>query len=87
MLVFAMLYLVANGWFESTECLFSDYSDLYLKSDVFLLADVFENFREMCMQSYNLDPAYYFTTPAYSFDAMLKQTAIKLELLTDYDML
>ncbi|KAF0712286.1 Uncharacterized protein FWK35_00028371, partial [Aphis craccivora] len=49
--------------------------------------NVFENFGDVCMQAYNLDPAYYFTAPAYSFDAMLKQTVIKLELLSDYDML
>ncbi|XP_060865284.1 uncharacterized protein LOC132941306 isoform X2 [Metopolophium dirhodum] len=64
-----------------------EYSDLYLKVDVLLLADVFENFRDLCLNTYHLDPAYYYTAPGFSFDAMLKYTAIKLELLSDYEML
>ncbi|VVC44031.1 Hypothetical protein CINCED_3A005306 [Cinara cedri] len=52
-----------------------------------LLADVFENFRDICMKTYNLDPAYYYTARGFSFDRMLKYTAIELELLTDYNML
>lgn len=64
-----------------------DYSDLYLKIDVLLLADVFENFRDVCMRAYNLDAAHYFTAPGLSFDAMLKFTGQKLQLLHDYDML
>ncbi|XP_011858631.1 PREDICTED: uncharacterized protein LOC105556165 [Vollenhovia emeryi] len=62
-------------------------SDLYLKTDVLLLADVFENFRDNCMRSYDLDPAHYYTLPGYTWDAMLKYTGVRFELLTDVDML
>ena len=63
-----------------------DYHDLYLVSDVLLLTDVFENFRKTCMQYYKLDPCHYFTSPGLSWDAMLKMTNMKLELMTDIDM-
>ena len=62
------------------------YHDLYLKSDVLLLADVFESFRKMCLEYYKLDPCWYFTSPGLSWDAMLKMTKIKLELMVDIDM-
>jgi hypothetical protein len=62
-----------------------EYSDLYLKIDILLLADVFENFRDICISTYKLDPAHYFTAPGFSFDCMLKYTSIKLDLLSDYD--
>ena len=63
-----------------------DYHNIYLKSDVLLLCDIWDNFRKVCYQNYNLDCEYYFTAPGLSFDAMLKYTKIELELLTDYDM-
>ena len=63
-----------------------DYHDLYLKSDVLLLADVFENFRDLCLENYKLDPAYYYTAPGLFYDACLKKTNINLELLTDPTM-
>ena len=63
-----------------------EYHDLYLGSDVLLLTDVFENFRKTCLQCYKLDPCHYFTSPGLSWDAMLKMTNIKLELMVDIDM-
>ena len=63
-----------------------EYHDLYLKSDILLLADVFETFRKTCLEYYKLDPCHYFTSPGLSWDAMLKMTDIKLELMVDIDM-
>ena len=62
------------------------YHNLYLKSDVLLLADVFESFGKTCLQYYKLDPCHYFTSPGLSWDAMLKMTSIELELMTNVDM-
>ena len=64
-----------------------EYSDLYLKIDVLLLADIFENFRDVCMKAYAIDPAFYYTAPGMSFHCMLKKTKIRLQLLSDYEML
>ena len=63
------------------------YHDVYLTSDVLLLADIFENFRSLAHSFYGLDPAHYYTLPGFSFDACLKMTRAKLELLTDIDQL
>ena len=63
-----------------------EYHNLCLGSDVLLLTDVFKNFRNTCMQYYKLDPCNYFTSLGLSWEAMLKMTNIKLELMTDIDM-
>ena len=63
-----------------------DYHDIYLRTDVLLLADVFENFRRTAMATYGLDPAHYYTLPGYSWEALLKFTRVSLELLTDSNM-
>ena len=64
-----------------------DYHDLYVQSDTLLLADVFENFRDMCLKWYELDPAHFLSLPGLAWQACLKKTNVELELLTDYDML
>ena len=60
--------------------------DLYLKTDVLLLADVFETFIKTCLDYYGLDPCHYFRSPGLSWDAMLKMTGIEFELMSDIDM-
>ncbi|KAF4531795.1 hypothetical protein B566_EDAN017337 [Ephemera danica] len=64
-----------------------EYSDVYLLIDVFLLADVFEIFRKLCLRDYKLDPAWYFTVPGLAWDAALRHTKVSLDLLTDVDMM
>ena len=66
---------------------FKDYHELYNKVDVLLLADVFENFRNICLENYELDPAHYYTAQGLAWDAALKVTDVNLELLSDIDML
>jgi len=58
-----------------------------MKLDVLLLRDVFENFRSVCLKNYGLHPCWYFTAPGLAWDACLKKTDVKLELLNDVDML
>ncbi|XP_022800883.1 uncharacterized protein LOC111338630 [Stylophora pistillata] len=64
-----------------------DYHNLYNPSDVLLLCDVFENFRKVCKENYDLDPCWYYTAPGLAWDACLKMTGVELELLSDVDML
>ena len=64
-----------------------DYHDLYLRTDVVLLANVHEAFSDTCLKHYKLDPAHFYTSPGLAWKACLKHTGIKLELLTDPDML
>ena len=63
------------------------YHDLYVQSDTLLLADVFENFRDMCLKEYELDPAHFLLLPGLAWQACLKKANMELELLTDYEML
>ncbi|CAF4750968.1 unnamed protein product [Pieris macdunnoughi] len=81
-------YLHAQKVWQKFECSsLGEYFDLYLKTDILLLAEVFENFRGICLGVYELDPCRYLTAPGLSWDAMLKETGVNLELLTDYEML
>ena len=64
-----------------------DYHDLYVRSDTLLLADIFENFRHVCLNNYELDPAHFVSLPGLAWQACLKKTNAELELITNYDML
>ena len=76
-----------NVWNSFKMKTFKEYHELYNITDVLLLADVFENFRDICLKNYGLDPVYYFTAPGLAWDACLKITDIDLELLSENNML
>ena len=57
-----------------------EYHDLYVQSDTLLLVDVFENFRDKCIEIYGLDPAHFLSAPRLAWQACLKKTKVKLEL-------
>ena len=78
---------VLNVWKTWKMKTFKEYLELYNITDVLLLADVFENFRDICLKNYGLDPVYYYTAPGLAWDACLKMTKINLELLSDVDKL
>ena len=63
-----------------------EFHDLYLKTDVSLLADVFEKFIKTCLEYYKLDPCHYFSSPGLRRDAMLKMTGVELELISNINM-
>ena len=65
----------------------SNYHDLYVQSDTLLFVDVFENFRDKCIEIYELDPAHFLSAPGLAWQACLKKTGVGLELLTNIDML
>ena len=64
-----------------------EYHDLYLRTDIILLANVLESFRRVCLENYELDPSHFYTSPGLAWKACLKKTGIRLELLLDPDML
>ena len=66
---------------------FGDYHDCYLTLDVYLLADIFEAFRGVCLKEYHLDPVHFFPAPNLSWEGMLNTTKAELGLLSDIDML
>ena len=63
-----------------------EYHDLYLKTDVLLLCDVFEKFISVCLKDSGLDPCHYFSSPGLSSEAMLKMTGIRLEKINNIDV-
>ena len=64
-----------------------EYHAMYVQGDTSLLADVFENFRNMCLEIYELDPAKFLSAPGLAWQAAFKKTKVKLDVLTDIDML
>ena len=64
-----------------------EYHDLYVQNDTLFLVDVFENFRNKCIEIYELDPAHFLSAPGLAWEAYIKKTGVKLELLTNNDIL
>ena len=75
-----------NSWKVFEIKTLGEYHDLYLKTDVSLLCDVFEKFIKTYLEYYSLDPSHYFSSPGLSWDAMLKMTKIRLQKIDDIDM-
>ena len=78
---------VQRVWKEFRIRSLGEYHDLYLRTDVILLANVFEAFRDTCLEHYSLNPAHFYTSPGLAWKACLKKPGIRLELLTDPYML
>lgn len=74
-------------WSELNIKTIGEYSDFYVTLDVTLLADIMEEFRNTSIQAYELDPLHSYTSPGFAWQAMLKETKCRLELLTDMDMI
>ena len=80
-------YLHAQKVFKEFCINIGEYHNLYVQSDTLLLADIFENFRNKCLEIHELDPVYFVSAPGLAWHACLKKTEVKFELLTDYDMI
>jgi hypothetical protein len=80
-------YKYAKSVWEKAGCkTMRDYHDIYLKTDVLLLADIFQNFRQVAIEKYGLDPLWYYSTPGLVWDALFFMTGQRLELITDQNM-
>ena len=67
-------YRYANNVFKKLKLKnLGKYHDLYVQSDTLLLVDVFENFRNMCCKTYELDPAHFLSLPGLAWQACLKK--------------
>lgn len=74
-----------NVWDRFNCANLGDYSNVYQKIDVVLLADIFENFHKMGLDNYKIDPAWVFSAPRLAWNAVLKMTGVEMELFDDYD--
>ena len=81
-------YKHAKNVWKTINCkTMKDYHNLFVKLDSYLLADCFENFRNECLENYQVDPCYFVSTPALALDACLKFTKVEIKLLTDFDVM
>ncbi|KAF4531833.1 hypothetical protein B566_EDAN000859 [Ephemera danica] len=81
-------YIHAQNVWKIFKCrTLRDYLKIYLKADVGLLTDVFEEFRAVCLKAYKLDPCWYYTAPSLAWDAALKYTGIKLDLIQELEII
>jgi hypothetical protein len=80
-------YEYAKSVWEKAGCkTMHDYHDIYLKTDVLLLADIFQNFWQVAIEKYGLDPLWYYLTPGLAWDALFFMTGQRLKLITDQNM-
>jgi hypothetical protein len=80
-------YEYAKSVWEKAGCkTMHNYHDIYLKTDVLLLADIFQNFRQVAIEKYGLDPLWYYSTPGLAWDALFFMTGQRSELITDQNM-
>ena len=78
--------MVKKVWDVFEINILGEYHDVYVQVDTARLSNAFENFKSLCLQEYQLDPAYFVSTPSLVFEAMLKITKVKIELFTDINM-